>query len=71
MTLCIIILVTEMGEFALTLLLRSAVAPPFLIVLESKETKVGQDPVRRLENDFTWIKMHGVCELSQSEGNGS
>lgn len=71
MLLCIIILATEIGEFACTPLLRSATALPFLITVESKETTVGQDPVRRLENDFTWIKMCGVCGLSQSEGDGS
>jgi hypothetical protein len=48
MMLYIIILAREMGEFAHTDLLRSAIAPHFLIIQESKETKVGLDPVRRL-----------------------
>jgi hypothetical protein len=29
----------------------------FCMVLESKETKVDQDPVRMFENDFAWIKV--------------
>jgi hypothetical protein len=36
-----------------------------------KETKVGRDPARRFENDFTWIEVYRVRELNQSEGRSS
>lgn len=44
---------------------------PFCVVLELREIKVGRDPARRFENDFAWIKVYRVRELSQTEGRNS
>lgn len=40
---------------------------PFWVDLELREIKVGRDRARRFENDFSWVKVYRVRELSQSE----
>jgi hypothetical protein len=37
----------------------------------TKETKVDEILSRRFESDFDWIKVSGVCDLSQSDESDS